>query len=398
MSKLIFDSLDVSKKQTKKYVVLDKWHEKTISDSLLEKKNIDYLNAFIFSIEDESNEVDMVDDIYEKLLFELSKKLNKIHGINWSLRSWRIFIGPWVNRFVAIIYDRVKILLPLANNNEINCERQIEIGKNIALASFDMRDFTDKILKKEWNDKLMCRIIYILKKNNFSNEINLKNSLKIKFEQKIHKVYYFLNFLFFNFLKILFYPFTHKNKYIFYKPYFGSLKNTIKFILKLRDIPIKYSFSFFDNFRVRKNISFKLRSEFSVETKTKDIREKITRLLVAECMPTIYLEGFSNLKRISNNCYLPKKSKVIVTFNSWRDNIFKFWLSNQVNNGAKLIYGQHGAGYGTNLKHYAERHELKICDTYLSWGWKGNSDKIYPVGDFSSFNKKDFKYVKNKKF
>ena len=67
--------------------------------------------------------------------------------------------------------------------------------------------------------------------------------------------------------------------------------------------------------------------------------------------------------------FFTKQKKIILTCNAWRDNIFKFWLATQSNKNAKIIYGQHGAGYGTNLKHYAEIHELKICDKYLSWGW-----------------------------
>ena len=104
-------------------------------------------------------------------------------------------------------------------------------------------------------------------------------------------------------------------------------------------------------------------------------------------MPTIYLEGFQKLMSISKYSFLPNK-KIILTCNAWRDNIFKFWLATQSNKNAKIIYGQHGAGYGTNLKHYAEIHELKICDKYLSWGWKKDNNKILPIGDFSSYKKK----------
>ena len=48
--------------------------------------------------------------MYEKILKELSYELNKIHNKNFSLRAWRIIIGPWLNRFITVIFDRKKII------------------------------------------------------------------------------------------------------------------------------------------------------------------------------------------------------------------------------------------------------------------------------------------------
>ena len=30
--------------------------------------------------------------------------------MNFSLRAWRIIIGPWLNRFITVIFDRKKII------------------------------------------------------------------------------------------------------------------------------------------------------------------------------------------------------------------------------------------------------------------------------------------------
>ena len=37
---------------------------------------------------------------------------------------------------------------------------------------------------------------------------------------------------------------------------------------------------------------------------------------------------------------LPTKKMLIYTRNLWKDDIFKFWVANQINNRSKLIYGQ----------------------------------------------------------
>ena len=397
MIKLLLSESDISKNNVDQYFIIDKWYESFFSKEKIRNLNIKYLNEFNFSIESEQKEVNEVDKIYEELLIELSEQLNKIHDLRWGLKSWRIFLGPWLNRFVAIIYDRTKILLPILDNN-IDCKKQMEIGSSIPLISFDMKDFTDKTLKKKWNDDLFCRIIYILKSNNFSNTKNLENSSKINYKLKgIKKFKYSYIIKLISFLRFLFFPIVKKNKFVFYKPYFGEIKNIFKFILSLNDIPIKYSFGFFDSLRVYKNFNIDFRNKLNLKIKDSNIREKITRLLIKECLPTIYLEGFDELKNLSRKSFLPSKKKVIVTFNSWRDNIFKFWLADQINSGSKLIYGQHGAGYGTNLKHYAEKHELEICDMYLTWGWRKANKKNIPIGDLSTFDKKDFQYINNKK-
>jgi putative transferase (TIGR04331 family) len=47
-----------------------------------------------------------VQRLYELLLGELSDELNRYHGTTFSRRYWRILIGPWLNTFVAIVFNR----------------------------------------------------------------------------------------------------------------------------------------------------------------------------------------------------------------------------------------------------------------------------------------------------
>jgi len=45
-------------------------------------------------------------ELYEKLLVELSDKLNKIHLVDHSPRYWRILIGLWLGYFMQMLFDR----------------------------------------------------------------------------------------------------------------------------------------------------------------------------------------------------------------------------------------------------------------------------------------------------
>tara|TARA_Y100000294_G_C8412192_1_gene279270 strand:- start:305 stop:646 length:342 start_codon:yes stop_codon:yes gene_type:complete len=44
--------------------------------------------------------------LHEELLAELSDFLNDHHGVDYSLRYWRILIGPWLGYFTQTLFDR----------------------------------------------------------------------------------------------------------------------------------------------------------------------------------------------------------------------------------------------------------------------------------------------------
>ena len=47
-----------------------------------------------------------VNKVYEHVLPILASALNDIHGVNYTVRAWRILIGPWLQYYLSAIYDR----------------------------------------------------------------------------------------------------------------------------------------------------------------------------------------------------------------------------------------------------------------------------------------------------
>src|ERR1041385_3743176 len=45
-------------------------------------------------------------NVYEQMLGELKRMLNEFHGVQYSLRYWRILVGPWLYRLVQTLFDR----------------------------------------------------------------------------------------------------------------------------------------------------------------------------------------------------------------------------------------------------------------------------------------------------
>jgi len=60
-----------------------------------------------------------LDSVYEELLTDLSIHLNKVHGLNYSVRYWRILIGTWLVVFIQIVFDRWT-MLNLAIEKKVN--------------------------------------------------------------------------------------------------------------------------------------------------------------------------------------------------------------------------------------------------------------------------------------
>ena len=97
---------------------------------------------------------------------------------------------------------------------------------------------------------------------------------------------------------------------------------------------------------------------------------------------------------------MPSSPKTIFTSNCSQDTIFKFWLSEKVNNGSKLIHGQHGAAYGMITEHNNFKYELSICDRYLTWGWNLSGKKNTKISQCVALpfiKNKSSKFKKHKK-
>ena len=310
-----------------------------------ENLNITVMENDFFNPQSAVLEADYCNNLYENILEELTIKLNKFHKINWSIRAWRIAIGPWLNRYIAVINNRINILDHARKDYEIhfkniNFENQSLISKNIV-------DFSNKSVSEEWNEKLIRRLDFFYNNNisyTYFNHLNFEtfDNEKISLQEKISSFFGFTwNKFASNFL-------IKPNNYLFKFIYIGNMLSTFMLYLNLFQFPLDFFFSKkLGNYQFIKHnrYEFIFQKEGSITNK-----ERLIRLLLPEMIPTLYIEGFSNMQKTVKKHNLPSKQINIYTCNAWNDTIFKFWLSEKINNGSKLIYGQHGAGYQLEKK------------------------------------------------
>ena len=322
-------------------------------------------------------------ELYERVLKELTIELNNIHNVSYSLRYWRIIIGPWLMGFLTVILDRWSCLhfalekYPITNT-------KIKEGVDLNYVPQCMEHYCDIVSKDLWNHAIYSSILKYLK---FEKISLLKTSEDIpkwnvnKATEKKNIISKIKNTM------IASTSLLSKNKNYFFINTYLSKIDVIKLQLKLGQFPVFYREQYNEELMPQKSF----RDITLSGLKCNSAFEQFARDVIPLQIPITYLEGYNNLSERTKNTGWPEEPKLIWTSNSYHmDEIFKFWAAEKVEKGVPLVIGQHGGNYGQALFSMSEYHELKICDHYLSWGWRDSVDKVIPVGTVK-------KPVKNKR-
>ena len=167
------------------------------------EQNEEYLKEFRYEIsefekKEKDNEVQYKNNlqIYEKLLDDIIINLKDVYDENWSRKSWEIFIGSWISRYIFIIKNRYHALKYAFENYNI---KQVSISdyKNFSFVTEDTVDFKLKTNNDIWNfnlfSMLWCEYIDPDKK---VKTIVIKNESKnIEFGKNNFKKFSFFKFL-----------------------------------------------------------------------------------------------------------------------------------------------------------------------------------------------------------
>ncbi len=340
------------------------------------------------------------DKVYETVLEYLSKYLNKEHNLNWSKRSWRILIGPWLARFIETTYEKWHVL----ENLKDKCPKIIikaRKNKNYNFSCYDHDDFSNKNQTDEWNELILT---YLIERY---SRLNLKKSIKGNYEHQYNSIkkekldfFSFYKKIVLQSLSRFLRLFIKTNDGIIYYSYINGVINKFKLSLSLGQLPQIYSFSDYNNnYKSLQKITRKRKTNFKFCKNRKDKFLIVIEDLINKMFPVIYLEKFQHLQSLSSKRGFPKKPKFILTSCPpiTKDETFKFWVSCQVYNKKKLIMMQHGgAAYGTPyFQPSVPRHEIKISDKFLSWGW-GENGKILKVPAPIILNQSS-RYIRNGK-
>ena len=324
--------------------------------------------------------------LYEKLLADLSYKLNQIHNVEHTQRYWRILIGPWLGYFIQMLFDRWFMLKKAIETKEGSVCRVINRDP-ITVAPNDMKHFNQMYIEDDWNEVIYGQLLELcwgdkinieLVQSQSSGKKNANNSKQIR--NRTLKRYVETGIILFNKL------FPKNDGYFFISSYL-PLKEDFKLQIRLGQFP-------------------KLWRQQSVPTTNPDIRQRqwllggselqdgsfelIMRKLIPQHIPTAYLEGYNKLLAKAKLLNWPKRPKVIFTSNAYSsDDLFKVWAADKREFGTPLVIGQHGGHFGMTPFAFHEEHQIKIADKWLSWGWSDKTKpQITPVGNIKIVNRK----------
>jgi putative transferase (TIGR04331 family) len=320
--------------------------------------------------------------LYEDLLVELAAKLNAVNGVNFSVRYWRIIVGPWLGYFIQMLFDRWAMLSQVVGDNDIFGVRVVQRNDE-QLVPNDMEGFVPLFLGDAWNESIYRQILdwmgvpvdEVAATNsvdtspsilaNVSSPRRLKRSLAQVASQ---------------FSGLL----CRDNEFFFISSYLG-VKQDLLLQAKLGQIPklwrpVPVPIASVD--RIQRQWQLPA-SNSSADFPT------LARSLISRHIPTAYLEGYRALATLTENLPWPKRPRAIFTSNSHSsDDVFKVWAAEKVESGTPLVIGQHGGNYGMALWGFTEDHQIAIADRFLTWGWsQAEQKKVTPVGNFKGFSK-----------
>lgn len=318
-------------------------------------------------------------EFHERLLTDLTKRLNQIHDVNHGLRYWRILVGPWLGYFTQMLFDRWSSIQQAISQYDLS-GTIILTGPEESLVPNDMSEFYRLFIGDEWNHYLYACILKQFTDLPYSERARqgLAGGEKavpapVDWKQRVRKTL---------------------------ARYYGRVANGLTgdrdcFFLDI-DLPFSDVMRLHWRFRqvpqwwrsvspTRVTVEWGQR-QWVVPGNNNNAFEACVRALIPRQIPTTYLEGYGQLVEKTVKLPWPKQPKLIWTNNSFNsDEVFKAWAAEKAAHGSALVAGQHGGFYGVGRWSFNEDHEIAVSDCYMSWGWsEPEQPKVKPVGELKA--------------
>jgi putative transferase (TIGR04331 family) len=328
-------------------------------------------------------------ELYEKLLVDLSYKLNQIHSVEHSTRYWRILIGPWLGFFTQMLFDRW-CMLGQTIEKRVGLACRVLERRPLSMVPNHMHHFVNLFIQDDWNEAIYGELlekcwpesITVEKIPNqqdnsqtFAVRQGWKSRLKYELRQRITR----LNTLF-----------PNETEYFFLRTYLPRIAN-FRLQIRLGQIPR------FPKLQLAPEIEpaqQQRKWHLGEDTAAFNTFEQVIRRMIPLHIPTAYLEGYQILGKKVDHLLWPSSPAAIFTTNAYSsDDIFKAWAAEKTESGTPLVIGQHGGHMGMSSWAFHEEHQIAIADRWISWGWSdAERPKIIPIGNLKEFGSSAVKY------
>lgn len=307
----------------------------------------------------------IIKNLYEKLLKKLTTTLNKIHNLELNKRGWEIIVGRWLWLYLDAIFIRWDLIESL-KKKKFDKIYSLKIDDKYLLTTTSEAMSSLPQNSEIWNIAIFNEIMTFIK---FKNLIKLKSN-NLKKDRWLSKKKIEINY------QSHVINFKKKNNILIYKLDLPRMVKAGILLNKTQIPPITRT----KKFIFKANINGILRNRFKSNLKFKNNKlnefENFACNLLTKVFPSIYLEDFKELEKVSLTTKWPKNPKYILSsYGHYIDEIFKIYLAKKIQTKSKYLIFQHGAA-GMYQNHLGVLFEEKICDHYFTWGWKKNIKNI----------------------
>lgn len=319
-------------------------------------------------------------ELYEKMLGELHEDLNAIHGVNYSLRFWRILIGPWLGYFSQMTFDRWTMIEKACRSYQITGVSILETSAE-RLVPFDMGHLDKLLFHDPWNEAVYGYLLRHFTEVPVSTVPVDRSDLDAVWEtaKPVAQASFVARCRRALSRALLFgSEMLSRDNDAFFLSTYLPVKQDLLLQWQLKQVPKLWRSSIPPRTAVNAQMR-QWQMPKTGETRFSDILRK----MVPDHMPTLYLEGFDALQEHCANLPWPKKPSLMFTSSAYCiDDVFKSWAAKKTEEGAPLVVGQHGGTYGVSECNFFEDHEREISDLWISWGWEAKNDnKIKPISN-----------------
>lgn len=324
-----------------------------------------------------------VDELYECLLRGLAEYLNAINGQSYSHRYWRIVLGPWLLHFLHQFYDRYAHLLDAFRIDpdiqtlvpEIRSFSGVTDAR--ALASLTINDDAD-----HYNLQIYGQILAGMGRRFPTRVFRVGGHDGPEVTNKKHA-----------------HAFRPKamGRWMLHRAYerigpallqLGYRKVVFCHMMGGPAVPLRaVPRMWWNGIRV---VPFKMFPEWSssglqpeFDGKRKGLaalpwRNEFERIFVQflpNNFPTLYLEGLQERRSRVMRHYHHFPAAILSAVGWYYDEEFKLFAAEAAErNRTRLIVHQHGGGYGQLRYVPHERHEVKLADRFMVWGWANDDN------------------------
>ena len=302
-----------------------------------------------------------LDRVYEDCLVQLSDELDRINCISNGINYWRIVVGPWLRFFIDALFDRFEIIRTAGDSGIVTDTWILPFTLSDWVPN-GFIDFYASLNDDRWNHVIFAECIrgiglpysektsgIIIKPRAVNKNLEVG---KRKLFRSVLEVY-----------QRLIPP--RFNRHVAVSPYL-SYKDVARLQFGLGQLPylIPPSIKSCDT-----PVDVEKRGDLSIYLSEKPYEFLIGKL-IPQFLPKAYLEDYTHYYTNALTKF-PKKPLTIFTANAYQgDDSFKYWAAECKKEGVPLVIGQHGGSMGIAHHAQTEDHQLKIADSFCSWGWK----------------------------